>query len=108
MNLKRAGLSIGVVIIVVLVGTFVFGSKTLDTNDLEQKLTADASKNLGAPEDKITISCPDDDIKAEKGTKFDCDADVAGRQLILGIELTSDNGDYTVTPRKASGAAPKG
>jgi len=85
LDLKRIGIGIAVVIALVIVALALFGSKSLDTDNLESDLAAQA--------DAEEVSCPDD-VEVEAGKVFDCDATIDGQAQTIEVELTDDDGTY--------------
>jgi len=66
--------------------------KTINSEDLEQKLKTELGRDAGVQ--PRSVSCPDD-IKAEKGKKFNCTLVAPnGDELIVNVTLTNDKGGF--------------
>lgn len=73
------------------------GTKTVDTNDLEQQLVDQLAPQAGVNKDQISVDCPSDQ-KAEKGRSFDCTLTAPdGSKVKVVVTLTNDSGHYTAT-----------
>jgi hypothetical protein len=96
MNLKRLGIGIVIAIVIAIAAVALFGNKTIDSDDLESKLTSQAAEQTRVSEDSIDVSCPDD-IEAEEGKVFDCDATLEDQQATIEVRLTDDEGTYVAT-----------
>jgi hypothetical protein len=71
------------------------GEKKINSEDLEQKLKTELGKDAGV--EPKSVSCPDD-IKAEKGKKFNCTLVAPnGDELIVNVTLTNDKGGFQAT-----------
>jgi Domain of unknown function (DUF4333) len=101
-NLRRIVVVIAVLIAAVLAGVALFGSKSLDIDDLESDLAGQAAPELGTTAEAMDVSCPDD-VDVEAGTTFECEVSYeesgAGQPAADGtatieIELTDDDGTY--------------
>ena len=93
MDLKRIVGVIAVLVAAVLVGLLLFGSKSLDVDDLEADLTSQAAPELGTTPQATEVSCPDD-VDVEAGTTFECQVTYDDREATIEIELTDDEGTY--------------
>ena len=51
------------------------GESTLDTGEIESKITPEVEQQTGTK--NVAVSCPDD-IEAEEGAEFECDLTAAG------------------------------
>jgi len=101
-DLRRIVVVIAVLIAAVLAGVALFGSKSLDIDDLESDLAGQAAPELETTADAMDVSCPDD-VDVEAGTTFECEVSYeesgAGQAAGAGtatieIELTDDDGTY--------------
>jgi Domain of unknown function (DUF4333) len=92
-DLKRIVGVIAVLVAAVLVGLLLFGSKSLDVDDLEADLTSQAAPELGTTPQATEVSCPDD-VDVETGTTFECQVTYDDREATIEIELTDDEGTY--------------
>lgn len=102
MDLRRIVVVIAVLIAAVLVGLALFGSKSLDIDDLESDLAGQAAPELGTTAQAMDVSCPDD-VDVEAGTSFECEVSyeesgagqaAAAETATIEIELTDDEGTY--------------
>jgi hypothetical protein len=84
---------LAVLIAAVLIGLTLFGSKSLDVDDLESDLAEQAAPELGTRPGAVEVSCPDD-VDAEAGTTFECRVTYGDREATIEIELTDDEGSY--------------
>ena len=92
MDFKRIGIGVAVAIAIVIVGIVVFGTKTIDSDDLESKLAEQAAPSAGGA-GAVDVSCPDD-IEVEEGKVFDCEATINGRDQTIEVRLTDDEGTF--------------
>ena len=69
------------------------GEKKINSKDLEAKLKSQLGKDAGVQ--PKSVSCPDD-IKVEKGKKFDCTLTAPnGDQVKVNVTLTNDDGGFS-------------
>jgi hypothetical protein len=74
-------------------------TKTLDAQQLDQKIASDMKDNLDMH--GVTVSCPDD-VPAEAGRTFGCNATSAdGRTITIEVTQTDDHGNVTWKATKA-------
>jgi hypothetical protein len=92
-DLRRIVVVIAVLLAAVLIGLALFGSKSLDIDDLEADLATQAAPELGTRADEMDVSCPDD-VDVEAGTTFECQVTYGNREATIEIELTDDEGTY--------------
>ena len=77
------------------------GEKRIVAGDLEAKLRTALADSSGVTVKEV--SCPDD-VKAEKGTRFDCTAvRPDGRRVSVSVTLTNDKGGFTYVVRRRAG-----
>jgi hypothetical protein len=89
----RAGLLLAVLVALVLVAGC-GGSETLDRGKAESQIESAIELQTGA--DVSSVDCPDD-VKAEKGGKFTCEATAAdGTKATINLTQTSDEGDARI------------
>jgi type III secretory pathway lipoprotein EscJ len=68
-------------------------TKTLDAQQLDQKIASDMKDNLDMH--GVTVSCPDD-VPAEAGRTFGCNARSAeGTAMAIEVTQTDDRGNVT-------------
>jgi hypothetical protein len=74
------------------------GTKTIDTSDLQNKLSTQLAAAAKAPKPKI--SCPKDQ-EVKKGTTFNCSlTNQDGTKHTVAVTLTNDDGGYTAKVTK--------
>ena len=93
MDLKRIVGVIAVLVAAILLGLLLFGSKSLDVDDLEADLTGQAAPELGTTPQATEVTCPDD-VDVDAGTTFECQVSYDGREATIEIELTDDEGTF--------------
>jgi hypothetical protein len=70
------------------------GTETLDADKAETQIESAIEGQTGA--DVSSVDCPDD-VKAEKGKEFTCEATAAdGTKATIGLTQTSDEGDVHI------------
>lgn len=69
-------------------------SKTLKIDDLEIEIASQIDAQLGTTGN--TVSCPDDDVKAEAGATFECTATLSTGDTVT-VEVKQTDGDGNVT-----------
>jgi hypothetical protein len=75
-------------------GLVACGTKTIDSEDLEQQLTEQLSADAGVNPDDVSVECPDD-IEAEEGREFDCTLTAPnGDEVRVEVTLTDDEGGF--------------
>ena len=68
------------------------GEKTIETGELEAELKSQLGADAGV--EPRSVECPDD-IKAEKGKKFDCTLTAPnGEEVRVEVTLTNDEGGF--------------
>ena len=68
------------------------GEKTIETGELEGELKKQLGADAGV--EPKSVECPDD-IKAEKGKKFDCTLTAPnGDEVRVEVTLTNDDGGF--------------
>jgi hypothetical protein len=68
-------------------------TKTLDAQQLDQKIASDMKDNLDMH--GVTVSCPDD-VPAEAGRTFGCNAwSAEGTAMAIEVTQTDDRGNVT-------------
>ena len=66
------------------------GETTVDTDEAETQIAAGLTEQVG---EEITVECPDD-VEAEAGGTFTCEAaDAAGEIIPVDVEQTDDDGN---------------
>ena len=83
----------------VALGTFFLssGRRELDTAALERRIEAGLSSTMGAG---VRVSCPGS-VALESGSTFTCTATGAdGRELVVLVQQTDDQGDVTWVPQQ--------
>jgi hypothetical protein len=92
---KRIGIGVAAAIVVAIVVMVAFGSKTIDSEDLESDLADQVTSEFNvAGGDEVEVSCPDD-IEVEEGQQFECDATINGEHATtIQIRLIDDDGGY--------------
>jgi hypothetical protein len=97
---KRTGAIVGAIVagVVVLGGLVVgalllFGTKTLDSTEVEREITQLTEEQAGvAPAD---VSCPAD-IEAEAGATFACSASLEDQPISFTVTQTDDDGNIQI------------
>jgi hypothetical protein len=99
-GMATAGLVLGILSIVgsiLFVALFVSvvnnGSTTLKIDDLETEIASQLNTQLGITGN--TVSCPDDDVKAEPGATFECTATLSTGDIVT-IKVKQTDGDGNV------------
>jgi hypothetical protein len=68
-------------------------TRTLDAQQLDQKIANDMNDNLDMH--GVTVSCPDD-VPAEAGRRFECNArNPEGTTMAIEVTQTDDRGNVT-------------
>jgi hypothetical protein len=68
------------------------GEKTIESGELESELKSQLGADAGV--EPKSVECPDD-IKAEKGKKFDCTLTAPnGDEVRVEVTLTNDDGGF--------------
>ena len=68
-------------------------SRPLDIDGLESQLKTDLEKEFDAKD--LTVTCPDD-VKAEAGSTFECQAsDATGATVVITVTQKNDQGEVT-------------
>ena len=94
MDLRRVLIGVVVVVAVGFGALALFGSKSLDTDDLESDLAGQVAPRVNAQEGTVEVSCPED-VDVEAGTTFECDvAHGESGTVTVEVELTDDDGRY--------------
>lgn len=71
-------------------------SKTLKIDDLETEIGSQIDTQLGSTGN--TVSCPDDDVKAEAGATFECTATLSTGDIVtVEVKQTDAEGHITWT-----------
>ena len=82
------------VLVVVCIAAVATGcSKTLKIDDLETEIGSQIDAQLGSTGN--TVSCPDDDVKAEAGATFECTATLSTGDTVT-VEVKQTDGDGNV------------
>jgi hypothetical protein len=78
------------------------GERKINSGDLEAKLKTELGKDAGVQPKSVT--CPDD-IKVEKGRKFNCTLVAPnGDEVTVNVTLTDDKGGFSaVVPPQQGG-----
>jgi hypothetical protein len=78
-------------------GAAACGDKTIDHEDLQEKLGAELSRQAGVDPDQVSVSCPEGQ-KVEQGNAFDCELTAPnGDTVRVVVMLTDDEGGFTAT-----------
>jgi uncharacterized lipoprotein len=92
--LRRGAALIGVVL-ALLVAACSSDSATIDAAKLERKIQTVLERS-----NRVTsIECPDD-VKAERGNSFICNARVEGTRTVIDVEQRNDNGSVVFAVRQ--------
>jgi hypothetical protein len=78
-------------------GVAACGDKTIDHEDLQDKLGAELSRQAGVDPEQVSVSCPEGQ-KVEQGNEFDCELTAPnGDKVRVVVTLTDDEGGFTAT-----------
>lgn len=73
------------------------GGKTINSDDLEQKLANLLAPQAGEDPKNVSVDCPDDQ-EVKKGRKFDCEITTTdGSKVRVVVTLTNDDGHFSAT-----------
>jgi hypothetical protein len=103
MSFKRTGISLALGLLVLGIGFTFFNKKSVNDGELESQLKNQIATQQHLSVDKVSVACPSSE-ELKEGTTFDCTATVDGRDLVLAIKLTSDQGDYVLDSVSKDGA----
>jgi hypothetical protein len=80
------------------------GTKTIDSDSLEQQLAKLLAPQAGEDPKDVSVDCPDDQ-EVKKGHKFDCEITTTdGSKVRVVVTLTNDDGHFSATVPRESGA----